>query len=253
MTQSLVVGNWKMNTLPSDAMELTSKLEGNASIVAAIKQHVGVVVCPPFTSLHAVRSVITSSKIHLGAQNCGREDSGAFTGEVSAPMLAALGCTYVIVGHSERRRDQFETNEIIGLKARHARAHGLTPIVCIGETLDERQTNQTVEVLRAQLDGIASTAGVETLTESIFAYEPVWAIGTGQSATVAQVQSTHEDIHRHLRLAYGLEIRLLYGGSVTSSNAGELLHLPGVGGALVGGASLKPDQFAAIVAAAVRE
>lgn len=253
MSQSLVVGNWKMNTLPADAIALTASLEGNASIVAAITKLVDVVVCPPFTSLHAVRSVLTSSRIHLGAQNCGREDNGAFTGEISAPMLVAVGCSYVIVGHSERRRDQFETNEIIGLKARHAIAHGLTPIICIGETLDERQTNQTVEVLRTQIDGIASTAGVETLTASVFAYEPVWAIGTGQSATAVQVQTTHQDIHRHLGTTYGLEISLLYGGSVTSSNARELLHLPGVGGALVGGASLKPEQFAAIVTSAVRE
>lgn len=252
MKHAMIVGNWKMNTLPADAAALAEALRDDSGIAVSMQKGVRVVVCPPFTSLLAVRTGLRSSKIDLGAQNCSREDSGAFTGEISVPMIAALGCTYVIVGHSERRRDQFETDEIIGLKARHARTHDITPIICIGETLDERQTNRTVDVLRTQLDGIASTAGVETLAKSIIAYEPVWAIGTGQAAALEQVEVTHNDIQRHLGSTYGLEIRVLYGGSVTPTNARALMHLHGVNGALVGGASLDAGQFAAIVEAAVR-
>lgn len=266
MTQPMIVGNWKMNTLPAEATVLAEGLRAQVSIATSIQKGVCVVVCPPYTSLHAVQSALAkepkgaasvgisrASAIHLGAQNCHREDNGAFTGEISVPMLLALGCTYVIVGHSERRRDQFETDEVIGLKARRVVLHAMTPIICIGETLDERQTNRTVEVLRAQLDGVASTAGVETLTKSIIAYEPVWAIGTGQAATSEQVLATHADIHRHLRSTYGLTARVLYGGSVTPANARELMQLPGVDGALVGGASLHADQFGSIVEAAVRK
>ncbi len=270
MTQPMIVGNWKMNTLPAEATVLVEALRANAAISTSMQKGVSVVVCPPYTSLHAVHTALgagsvsgagaglgtrsrSSAEIHLGAQNCHREDNGAFTGEISVPMLLALGCTYVIVGHSERRRDQFETDEVIGLKARRVVLHAMTPIICIGETLDERQTNRTVEVLRAQLDGVASTAGVETLAKSVIAYEPVWAIGTGQAATSEQVLATHADIHRHLRSTYGLTARVLYGGSVTPANARELMQLPGVDGALVGGASLHADQFSSIVEAAVRK
>lgn len=266
MTHRTIVGNWKMNTLPADASALVETLQQSASIAASIKTGVRVVICPPFTSLATVQSVLSkgpkgatttdhkkSGTIHLGAQNCHREDAGAFTGEIGVPMLMALGCTYVIVGHSERRRDQFETDEVIGLKARQVVSHGLTAIICIGETFDERQTNRTVEVLRAQIDGIASTAGVETLAKSLIAYEPVWAIGTGQAATSSQVQTTHADIHLHLRSRYGVEVPILYGGSVTPANASELMQLRGVDGALVGGASLKADHFSSIIEAAVRK
>jgi len=258
MTHATIVGNWKMNTTPEDAATLAQALQANTAITSSIASGVVVVVCPPYTSLHAVHVALHSNPrsktpVLLGAQNCHREDSGAYTGEVSVPMLEALGCTHVIVGHSERRRDQFETNEIIGLKARNAVAQSVTPIICIGETLDERQNNRTVEVLRSQIDGIASTAGADTLAGSILAYEPVWAIGTGQAATAEQVESTHADIHRHLRSTYGLTMRVLYGGSVTSANAAHLMQLPGVNGALVGGASLKVEEFATIVQSAVRK
>lgn len=252
MTPSTIVGNWKMNLLPDEARLLAETLCAHPSIATSMQQGVHVVVCPPFTSLHAVQEVVRASRIHLGAQNCHRENAGAFTGEVSVPMLVALGCTHVIVGHSERRRDQFESDEVIGLKARNAVQHNVTPIICIGETLDERLTNRTVEVLRTQLDGVASTAGNESLAASIIAYEPVWAIGTGRAATAEQVEATHADIQRHLRSTYGLMLRVLYGGSVTPENAHDLLRLPGVDGALVGGASIKPEQFAAIIEAAVR-
>lgn len=248
---SLIVANWKMNTLPSDAAELAKTVSTHSAVTTALNAGTAVVLCPPFTSLHAV-APHTSARLALGAQNCAREDSGAFTGEIGAPMLVALGCTYVILGHSERRRDQFETNEIIGMKAKRALEHGLTPIVCIGESLEERITNRTVEVLRAQIDGIVSTSGATVLAKCIVAYEPVWAIGTGKSASTEQIESTHTDIIMHLGITCGVHIRVLYGGSVTSANAKEILSLPGVSGALVGGASLKADEFGAIVAASVR-
>ncbi|MDZ4746589.1 MAG: triose-phosphate isomerase [bacterium] len=267
MTPPTIVGNWKMHPLVvQEATSLAEALCDSTDMASAIQSGVRVILCPPFTALHAVHTALEASKVNvgrtatstsgsisLGAQNCHHDDSGAYTGEISAAMLADLGCSHVIVGHSERRRYQFETDELIGLKALRAVAHNLTPIICIGESLDERLTKHTIDVLRSQIDGVASTAGLETLTKCIIAYEPVWAIGTGQAASVSQVDDTHNAIKRHLLSTHGLDLRVLYGGSVTAENAEDLLKLSSVNGALVGGASLKAKQFADIVrSAAVR-
>jgi triosephosphate isomerase (TIM) len=216
-----------------------------------------VAYCPPFTLLDVAHSVLKGSSISLGAQDVHWERSGAFTGEVSAPMLAEAGCRYVIVGHSERRQGLGETDLMIGAKARAAVGAGLVPIFCIGETEAERDSGQTKIILAGQV-GRALT-GASTIFNAdrlVVAYEPVWAIGTGRSATVSQVGEAHAWVRAELGLALGQEIadgvRILYGGSVKPENAAELLACPGVDGALVGGASLDSNNFLGIVRAAPR-
>jgi len=246
MRRPFVAGNWKMHTREHEAVALARAVaeltEGFAGDLA---------VCVPFPHLAPVRAVLSGSHVLLGAQDVHWEAQGAFTGEVSAPMLADY-CQVVIVGHSERRRYFCETDEWVRQKAAAALAAGLRPIVCVGETIEERRSGRTFEVLERQVrEGLRDVAIDERLT---IAYEPVWAIGTGENATPDTAQEACAFIRGLLReLAGGAadEIRIQYGGSVTAANAPELLAQPDIDGALVGGASLRPEEFAAIVRAAV--
>ena len=242
----LIVGNWKMNGLARDGRALAESVAAGASRLRASE----VVVCPPATLLAIVGPALAGSAVALGAQDCHAAAKGAHTGDVAAPMLADLGCRWVIVGHSERRAQHGESDEVVRAKAIAARAAGLAAIVCVGETLAEREAGRTLDVVGRQVAG--SVPDEANAAECVVAYEPVWAIGTGKVATPEQVREVHAAIHRALesRFADGAAFRVLYGGSVTPENAGGLLHLPGVEGALVGGASLKADGFLAIAAAA---
>jgi triosephosphate isomerase len=234
----LVVGNWKMNVGEYGSLKPET---GN---------QVDVVICPPFTALQQVRAAIEPAGIGLGGQNCHHEASGAFTGEISASMLAEAGCTWVIVGHSERRRDAGETNTLIGAKALAALAAGLAPIVCIGESLEQRETGETMHVVTTQVQEFVKAAGTGALAASVLAYEPIWAIGTGRAATAEQAQEVHAMLRTLCEEQYGLSPTILYGGSVTPDNAAELFAKVDIDGALVGGASLRADSFLAIVNAA---
>jgi len=212
-------------------------------------------VCPPFTALETVAQSLNGSRIGVGAQDLYWEPEGAFTGEVAGPMLVDVGCRYVIIGHSERRTHFGETDETVSRKLRAALQHRLTPIVCIGETLAQRERKQTFDVLTQQLDGGLRGVDVADAPRMVLAYEPVWAIGTGRNATPQQAQEAHQMIRRWLGERFGSEatesLRVQYGGSVTAANATSLLQQPDVDGALVGGASLNADAFLAIVNAAM--
>lgn len=251
MSVSFVVGNWKMNTTADAFIPFVQQLQQTGCISEALSAHVNVVICPPFTTLHAASPL--PEGIYLGAQDCHEQPSGAFTGNISAGMLAALGCSYTIVGHSERRQYQHETNQVIGLKAMAALGAGIIPIICIGETLQERTGNKTLEVLENQIDGILSTLNVAMLPQCILAYEPVWAIGTGLSATAEQAEVVHAFIAQKISTSTDSTIPILYGGSVTNTNAAELFAQPNISGALVGGASLKVDVFSQIIIAATKK
>ena len=245
MRVQLMAGNWKMHKTSAEAVSL---VEGLKPQLAPVKD-MEVVVCPPFTALGAVARALAGSAIGLGAQNLYWEKEGAFTGEVSAPMLADLGCTYVIVGHSERRQHFGETDEIVQRKARAAVNAGLRPIVCLGESLREREAGTTFDVLEAQVKG--SLRGLSGDSGIVVAYEPVWAIGTGRTATPAQAQEAHAFIRKLLESllspAAAAATRILYGGSVKPDNVRDLMAQPDVDGALVGGASLDPNSFGKIV------
>lgn len=246
----LVVGNWKMNTSQAEAVALAADV---ARGISDLDGSVGVGVCPPFVWLEAVTERTQGSPVRVGAQNVAVEEKGAFTGEVSASMLADLGCAYAIVGHSERRALFGETDEIVAAKAAQALSHGLTPIVCVGETLDERRAGRVEEVVLGQLVG--SLSGIEEATRLVIAYEPVWAIGTGETATPEQARETHALIRGWLRERYGSSgdsIPILYGGSVKPDNADDLFRQADVDGGLVGGASLDAAGFVEIVRAAAR-
>ena len=249
MRRKLIAGNWKMNTTISEAVNLAAdikKIFGSRVIKSEI------LVCPPFTNLYSVSDVLTGSVIKLGAQNCDFHISGAYTGEISINMIKAAGCTYVIIGHSERRTLYGETDEMVNLKVKSALEGGITPIICIGETLDERNAGNTFSVLERQISQAYSGIETDNLNKLVIAYEPVWAIGTGISATTAQAGEAHLRIRQYLRDNYGesaSDIRILYGGSMNEKNSSELLTLPDVDGGLIGGASLKPELFAAIIEA----
>ena len=245
----LVVGNWKMNTRQAEAVALAGAV---ARGVSDLDASVGVAVCPPFVWLDAVAERTRTGPVHVGAQNVATDESGAFTGEVSADMLADLGCTYVIVGHSERRAMYGETDATVSTKTSRGLAAGLTPIVCVGESLEERKAGEVEAVVTGQLAG--SLAEVEDVTQIVVAYEPVWAIGTGETATPQQAQETHALIRRWLAERFGeasaSRVPLLYGGSVKPGNAADLFRQPDVDGGLVGGASLTAESFVEIVRAA---
>jgi len=245
----LVAGNWKMHRTGPEAVELIRQLlEGYTA------GRPEVMVAPPFTALEAASRVLDGSGIALGAQNVHWEPQGAFTGEVSAGMLSALGCAYVIVGHSERRQLFGETDSWVSKKARAVLHAGMRPVVCIGETLAERDAGRTLEVCSSQLQGSLAGIAVEEMTHVVLAYEPIWAIGTGRNATPAQAQEVHAHVREQLVRVFGRpvgeSVRILYGGSVKADNAAELLGQADVDGALVGGASLKAQEFLAIIAAA---
>ncbi|NOK36890.1 triose-phosphate isomerase [Corallococcus exercitus] len=249
--RKIVAGNWKMNKTVPEALALVRELRG---AVAALGDKVEVAIAPPFVALQPLHIALEGAPLQLAAQNCHWESSGAFTGEVSAPMLAELGCAYVIVGHSERRQFFGETDATVNKRAKAVKAAGMTPIVCVGETLAERESNQTLTVVERQVRGaLEGFSGAEVAT-FVLAYEPVWAIGTGRTATTAQAQEVHAAIRGLLTRMYDAgtaeRVRIQYGGSVKPDNAAELLGQPDVDGALVGGASLKAADFVAIVKAA---
>lgn len=243
----ILAGNWKMNKTTVDAEELAAAL---VSLVSAAKDR-EIVLAPPFTSLEAVSETIRGTNISLSAQNMHWEDKGAFTGEISAEMLLDLGCKYVIIGHSERRQYFGETDETVNKKVRKALAKGLLPIMCVGETLAEREAGNLSEVISRQVTGGLKDVTPDEMRKVVIAYEPVWAIGTGKTATPEQANEVHALIRQQVQQVYSADIaeglRIQYGGSVTPENVSQLMAMPDIDGALVGGASLKPESFAAIV------
>jgi len=250
MRTPIVAGNWKMNKTAREAAALAAGVRGLLDGLDGVE----CVLCPPFTSLRAVREALSGSRIGLGAQNVHWEASGAFTGEISASMLVEESCAYAIVGHSERRQYFGETDETVNRRARAALAAGLKPIVCVGETLAEREAGATFVVVERQVrQGLAGLSAADW-DRVVIAYEPVWAIGTGRTATAAQAQEVHARIRGLLRELAGAaaeRIRIQYGGSVKADNAAELFGQPDIDGGLIGGASLQAETFAAICRAAV--
>ncbi len=244
--RTLIAGNWKMNGLKADGLALASDLAGR--LKGAGPAPFDLLVCPPFPLLFPVAEAVSDSPLLLGAQDCSPKRQGAHTGDVSAAMLVDAGCGYVIVGHSERRQDHGEGDALIAAKAAAAHMEGLTAIVCVGETEAQRDAGEADAVVARQLAG--SLPDGATAANTVIAYEPVWAIGTGKTATPADVAAMHAHIRAELakRLADAGAMRILYGGSVKPSNAEELLALEDVDGALVGGASLKADDFWSIAA-----
>jgi triosephosphate isomerase len=245
MRSSLVVGNWKMNGSHAANAELLAGLKEAGPWVAEVA------VCVPFPYLAEVALTLQGSPIAWGAQDCSVHDSGAYTGEVSALMLAEFGCRYAIVGHSERRAYHGESDQLVADKAKAALTHRLTPIVCVGETLAEREAGQTHEVVKRQMSAVIHTIG-HCVPQLVVAYEPVWAIGTGRTATPEQAQEVHALLRAQLRAAtpHAPDMRILYGGSVKADNAATLFAQPDIDGGLIGGASLKAADFAAICRAA---
>lgn len=245
-----IAGNWKMNKTVDESLELVRELRG---ALAMVRDRVEIAVAPPFTALHPVAKTLEDSNIVLAAQNCHFEEQGAFTGEISAPMLKEVGCRYVIVGHSERRQYFGETNEGVGRRAQSVLKAGMNPIVCVGETLAEREGGKTLEVVATQLKAALGSIPSAQGERVVLAYEPVWAIGTGKTATSRQAQEVHAHLRGLLKELWGpataYNVRIQYGGSVKPDNAAELLSQPDIDGALVGGASLKAADFAGIVKA----
>lgn len=247
MRPKLVVANWKMN---ADKASVTQLL---ADYVAKINSTAGVGVCPPSPYLQQAQELLAGSKIALGAQNVSQFESGAYTGEVSLAMLTDFDCRYVIVGHSERRSGFGELDDTVAEKFVATLRSGLTPILCIGETGEERQAGKTEAVVCGQLEAVIEKAGIDSFAKAVIAYEPVWAIGTGDTATPEQAQAVHQLVREKLAnydAAIALQVQVLYGGSVNASNANELFAMPDIDGGLVGGASLDSEAFAAICAAA---
>lgn len=251
MRKKVVAGNWKMNLNLSETIELISELKNSLS---ELETQTGVIVCPPFTSLETAKTLLKDSSIGLGAQNMHQADSGAFTGEVSADMLKSVGCEYVILGHSERRTIFKETDEQINEKIKKAISSDLKPIFCIGESLEERESGKTENVVETQIKNGLSGLSEPDLENLIIAYEPVWAIGTGKTASPEQAQEVHKFIRKLLTNLYSANLAentvIQYGGSVKPDNATELFSQPDIDGGLIGGASLKADSFTAIIKSA---
>ncbi len=243
----LIAGNWKMNKTVGEAVELVKQLKGSISAVDGVE----VAVAPPFTALQAVQKELLGSSIKLTAQNLFWEEKGAFTGEVSPVMLKDIGCHYVIIGHSERRQFFGETDETVNRRIRGALGHRLEPIFCIGETLKEREEGTTYAVIGRQMEGGLRGFGENEIGSLVIAYEPVWAIGTGKTATPQQAQEVHRFIRTNLEKLFSRElaakVRIQYGGSVTPENIKGLMSQEDIDGALVGGASLKSETFSKIV------
>jgi triosephosphate isomerase len=246
----IIGGNWKMHTTLPEAIDLADAVVRQIGEVTAVE----VILFPPFPNLEAVSRSIAGSSLQQGGQDVFWEDRGAYTGEVSAPMLVAVECRWVIVGHSERRRLLGEGSDVVNRKLRAALRNGLHAILAVGETHDERQTGHMERVLEEQLRASLAGVGASDMAHVVVAYEPVWAIGTGETASPQQASEAHAFVRRVLAGLYGNEIaeatRIQYGGSVTAQNATDLLSQPGIDGALVGGASLRAEEFAAIVKAA---
>jgi triosephosphate isomerase len=244
--RTLVVGNWKMNGLKADGLALAANIVERAK---AETPHSDIAVCPPATLIDAVAGLLAGTIIAVGAQDCHADAKGAHTGDLAAAMIKDLGARYVILGHSERRKDHAETDAQVRAKAEAAHAAGLIAIICVGETEAERKAGRTLEVVKTQFEN--SLPAAATPANTVIAYEPVWAIGTGVTATTEQVAEVHADVRRLAAAKLGADaasqLLILYGGSVNPKNSGELLALVDVDGGLVGGCSLKPDEFWAII------
>ncbi len=244
MRQSLVMGNWKMNGSRAESQALAQ------AIVDGLKSgDQGIAVCVPFVYLSEVRSIVESTPVALGAQNVADQEKGAFTGEISASMLKDCGCTYALVGHSERRTCYGDSSQSVAARFCQAQKQGIIPVLCIGETLDEREQDKTFAVIDEQLGAVIDMAGIDALANSVIAYEPVWAIGTGKTATDEQAQEVHKYIRERIaeksqEIADGIQI--LYGGSVKPDNAKALFAMPDIDGGLIGGASLDAESFLSI-------
>jgi triosephosphate isomerase len=247
MRRIIIAGNWKMYKTIDESIELVNLLKRSLVDINEIE----IVVCPPFTSLSDVREAIMDTNIKLGAQDCYWEKEGAFTGEVSCAMLKSAGCAYVIVGHSERRQFFGETNETVNKKAKAALKEGLKPIVCVGERIEERKAGKTFDVIKDHVTNSLVGLTKDEMLKVVIAYEPVWAIGTGLTATKEQAEEVHKYIRELLKKMYDADlanaVRIQYGGSVKPENIKELILQEDVDGALVGGASLKADSFSQIV------
>ncbi len=243
----IIAGNWKMNKNIGESIELASSIKRSLYDV----EEVEIVVCPPFTSLSDVNEITMETNIKLGAQDCYWEKEGAFTGEISAPMLKSIGCEYCIIGHSERRQFFGETNETVNKKLKVLLKEGIKPIVCVGEKLEERKSGKTFDVVKDHVMNSLAGISKEEMLRTVVAYEPVWAIGTGVNATKEQAQEVHKYIRTLLVQMHGEEVarsvRIQYGGSVKPENIKELISQEDVDGALVGGASLKADSFVQLV------
>ena len=247
MRKPIIAGNWKLNKTPHEAILLVDELKRELVDVTGVD----VVLCPPFVDLTDVSDALIDHDIALGAQNLFWEDSGAFTGEISAPMLKDIGVSHVIIGHSERRQYFHETNETVNKRLKAALKHGLIPIVCVGENLAQRESNKTFDIIKYHCEGSLAGLSAEEMKNVVVAYEPVWAIGTGKTASPQQAQEVHVFIRQLLGKMFNVEIansvRIQYGGSVTPDNVATLMAQADIDGALVGGASLKAPSFAAIV------
>jgi triosephosphate isomerase len=248
MKQKLIVGNWKMNGSAHTSLELVDKIITNHHSISRY------VICPPAVYISQINKVINKKLIKLGAQDVCEHDNGAYTGQLSASMLKDVGCEYVIIGHSERRQYCFETDDIIAKKFLAAIGQNITPILCVGESLEAREANQTEQVVLGQLTTAINIIGAEKFAMGVIAYEPIWAIGTGKTASPEQAQEVHAAIRNLLKQKLGAELAqkmmILYGGSVKASNAASLFSMPDIDGALVGGASLDAKDFLGIGEAA---
>jgi triosephosphate isomerase len=246
MRKKIVAGNWKMNKNLQEGLELARNVNDQLSV-----ENVTVVLCTPFIHLAEVKKIITKETLYLGAQNCASEASGAFTGEVSAEMIKSTGASYVIIGHSERRFYYHEDNQLLNKKVKLALSNGLIPIFCCGEVLEERKANRHLSVVKKQIEEGLFDLSDRDFSRIVLAYEPVWAIGTGVVATSDQAQEMHQIIRDLLAVRYGREVAeqtaILYGGSCKPSNAAELFANPDVDGGLIGGASLKTEDYIGIV------
>ncbi|MCL2485025.1 MAG: triose-phosphate isomerase [Endomicrobia bacterium] len=246
MRKPLMAGNWKMNKSIAEAVSMVNALKTAVADVSDVE----ILLCPTFTALYAVNNEIKGTNINLGAQNLFWEPKGAFTGEISPAMVKDAGCSYVIIGHSERRQYFGETDETVNKRTKAAFAEGIIPIVCVGETLQEREDNVTFKVIEAQIKGGLVNLTAEEAATVVIAYEPVWAIGTGKTATPDQAQEVHAFIRKLYAELYkdaADKVRILYGGSVNPKNVSELMKQPDIDGGLVGGASLEADSFAQLV------
>ena len=251
LRKPLVAGNWKMHGSRAEAQRLVERILASGAGSGSSEA----VVCPPFVYLADVARLLAGSPVSLGGQDVCAEEPGAHTGEVAASMLADVGCRYVIVGHSERRATYCEDDALVARKFAAAARQGLVPVLCVGETLDEREQDATRAVILRQLDTVLASAGMASFARAVVAYEPVWAIGTGRTASPDQAQAVHALIRGRIAekdATIAASLRVLYGGSVKAANAAELFAMPDVDGGLIGGASLKADEFASICAAAGR-
>jgi triosephosphate isomerase len=249
MRQPLVAGNWKMNGSLASAEELLAGIKAGMADVARAE----VAVCPPFPYLPIAQQLLAGTPVAWGGQDLSEQTGGAYTGEVAGSMLADFGCRYVIIGHSERRTYHGESDALVARKFAAALRCGLTPIFCVGETLAQREEDVTEQVVSRQVEAVIAEGGVEMLGQGVIAYEPVWAIGTGRTATPAQAEEVHAFIRGRIGMASGAvadKVRILYGGSMNAANAAELLAQPNIDGGLIGGASLKAGDFLTICRAA---